>query len=213
VEPDLVHEPDILHELINVAQVTSLLTIAIIEGQGTPYWFIERLSPDDQPEPGTCGSPQDLRRLADRDRLLASLKSEITPLSRQLLRTYVILDRCWDALAPHPLTPEDRAWLLDQVSVLEPAVRRTNEDAALEENPLRIVGALVGLVGTMGDVLVRALSNHVDGITLGALAESLHGVAALYHAIGYTSQEQRDVLDSELSMLLPVLSGIEQELR
>ena len=54
--------------LINVAQVTCLLTIAMIEGQRTPYWFIERLTPsrsqDSDPlcprDPGSWGQGEQL---------------------------------------------------------------------------------------------------------------------------------------------------------
>jgi hypothetical protein len=45
------------------------------------------------------------------------------------------------------------------------------------------------------------------------MQESMHGVAALYQAIGYASREQRDVLTNELEMLVPVIASIEEKLR
>ena len=199
-------------ELITVAQVTCLLTITMIEGQGTPYWFIEKLTP----HPSQDGDPawhQDPRDRGQREQLFARLQQELTPLSRYLLKTYEVLDACKQELRHRPLSAKEQIWLLDRIHDLVPRVYAASTAAEREHNPLRIIGLLVNLVGTVGDTLIRTLAMRIDATTLHELQASMHGVAALYQAIGYASPEQRDVLTSELGLLVPVIAAIERRLR
>jgi hypothetical protein len=199
-------------ELINVAQVTCLLTIAMIEGQGTPYWFIERLWPDwpqeDKPE-----TLQAFRELDQQKRVIDCLRQEVTPLSRYLLKAYEVLDTCWLDLRYVPLSEGEQAWLLEQMQNLAPHLSQANAAAEREQSLLRIIGSLIELLQAIGRVLTDVLEERIAEATLLELQESMHGIAALYQAIGYASQEQRHVLTSELGMIAPVIAAIEQELR
>ena len=192
-------------ELINVAQVTCLLTVAMIEGQGTPYWFLERLLPEDSPEYQLS--------LSERAQLFDRLKDDISPLARYLLKTYDILEDCWRDIQPKPFSEREQIWLLDRIQDLVPTVFKTSTSADKERNPMRIIGLLVHLVQTVGNILLRLLPERIDPAMLHEMQESMHGVAALYQAIGYASREQRDVLTNELEMLVPVIASIEEKLR
>ncbi len=198
--------------LISVAQVTCLLTITMIEGQDTPYWFIEKLtpSPSQDSDPACSQSPGSW---GQREQLFAQLQQELTPLSRYLLKTYEVLDASRHELRNLPLSEKEQIWLLDRIQDLVPRVYTASTAAEREHNPLRIIGLLVNLVQTVGDTLVRTLAMRIDATTLHELQASMRGVAALYQAIGYASPEQRDVLTSELGLLVPVIAAIEHRLR
>jgi hypothetical protein len=72
---------------------------------------------------------------------------------------------------------------------------------------------LIDLLHTVGNVLSRILVDRVNAATLHDLEEAMQGVAALYQAIGYATQEQRDVLTSELDLLISSIVTVEQALR
>ena len=203
---------EIPRHLIDVAQVTCLLTIAMIEGQGTPYWFIEKLLPD-WPQENVPHSPEAFRAWVQREQIFVKLEPELSPLSRYLLKTYRILDACWQHLESAPFDERQRRWLLDQVQDMVRRVYQTSTAADKEQNPLRIIGLLIRLLHTEGKVLSSMLKGRVDEATLHDLQEAMQGVAALYQAIGYATQEQRDVLTNELDLLVSSIAVVEQALR
>jgi len=211
-EAPALDEIEIPRQLIDVSQITCLLTIAMIEGQGTPYWFIEKLLPD-WPQENVPHSPEAFRAWVEREQIFVKLEPELTPLSRYLLKTYQVLDRCWQHLQPAPFEEHQRRWLLDRVQDMIRRVYQTSTAANRERNPLRIIGLLIELLHTVGNVLSRVLADRVDGATLHELEEAMHGVAALYQAMGYATQEKRDVLTSELDLLISSIAAVEQALR
>jgi hypothetical protein len=148
-----------------------------------------------------------------REQVFENIEPELTPLSRYLLKTYQTLDKCWQRLEPTPFTERQRHWLLDQVQDLVRRVYQASTAANNEQSPLRMIGMLIDLLHTVGNILSRILIDRVDAATLHELEEAMQGVAALYQAIGYATQEQRDVLTSELDLLISSITAVEQALR
>lgn len=204
---------EVLDGLIDTGQVTCLLGIATLEGQGTPFWFIEKLWPD-EPDDHKPESASAVHALAERQPLYEQLQGQISPLSRYLLKTCVLLDTCRRSYSPLPLAKADHPWLLRRVAALDQAVREaTAITTAGNANSLHIVGQLVHLLLVLREPLAHLLQGRVDETLRREVVDSIHAVHTLYQAVGHASPEQRDVLDGELQRMAQIVSGIEEQLR
>lgn len=184
-------------ELIGVGQVACLLAVATIEGQETPYWFIEQLA-------GLPSSPRD--RWAE---LVRRLSSEVTPLSRYLLKTCDTLAACECDLQPVPLREVERKWLAsrmgDMISFTEQVLAAANREASR----IHIIGLLIDLVQLIGTTLLYVLAERTPAGPVRELEDAMRGVAALYQALSFASREQRQVVSQELRLLAPLLSALQ----
>jgi hypothetical protein len=184
-------------ELIGVGQVVCLLAVATIEGQKTPYWFIEQLA-------GLPTTPLD--RWTE---LARRLSSEVSPLSRYLLKTCETLALCECDLRPVPLRSVERTWLVDRVGDMVSLIGQAMASADRKASPLQVIGLLIDLVQLIGTTLLRILAGRTSPQSIRELQDAMRGVAALYQAIGYASPEQRQVLTHELRLLAPLLSALQ----
>lgn len=188
-------------ELIGVGQVTCLLAVATIEGQETPYWFIEQLA-------GLPPTPHE--RWAE---LVRRLSGQVTPLSHYLLKTCEILAACEHELQSVPLGDVERKWLTSRVGDMIAFAEQVLTAADREANRIHIIGLLIDLVQLIGTTLLYILSDRAPERPVRALEDAMRGVAALYQAISYASREQRQVVSRELRLLTPMLSALQLGLR
>ena len=188
-------------ELIGVGQVACLLAVATIEGQETPYWFIEQLA-------GLPSTPRE--RWSE---LIQRLSGEVTPLSRYLLKTCETLAACECDLQPVPLRDVERRWLMSRMGDMISFTEQVIATADREASPLHIIGLLIDLVQLMGTTLLHILTERTSAQSLRELEDTMRGIAALYQVIGYASREQRQVLTHELRLLTPLLSALQLGLR
>jgi hypothetical protein len=188
-------------ELIGVGQVACLLATATIEGQETPYWFIEQLA--DLPS-----TPRD--RWAE---LVRRLSRDVTPLSRYLLKTCETLAACESDLQPVPLCEVERKWLTSRMGDMISFTEQVLAAADREASRVFIIGLLIDLVQLIGTTLLHILTERTSTQPICELEDAMRGVAALYQAITYASHEQRQVVSHELRLLAPLLSALQLGLR
>jgi hypothetical protein len=188
-------------ELIGVGQVASLLAVATIEGQQTPYWFIEQLA-------GLPTTPLD--RWAE---LVRRLSRGVTPLSRYLLKTCETLALCECDLRPVPLQAGERQWLMDRLDTMASFIDRVIACADRDAGPLDLTDLLIALVQLIGNTLLQVLAERTSAQSLRELENALDGVTTFYDAIGSGSGSQRHVLAHELRLMTPVLSALQAGLR
>jgi hypothetical protein len=202
----------ILSRLVQVMQSACLLSVAMIQGEATPYWFLERIVPDSpaRDELAERGGAQERKR---RNLALDQVKQEVTPLSRFLLETYQTLDACWQTVQDVSLADDERAWLLTEIPLLIQLARDLVSTVEWRESVFRIVDALVVLILRLGPVLATVLADRAERGTLDRLDDALQGTKALYHAIAHVSQEQQDLLTGELDIIIPYLTSVRKELK
>ncbi|MFN2153685.1 MAG: hypothetical protein ACK2UX_00495 [Anaerolineae bacterium] len=184
-------------ELIGVGQVACLLAVATIEGQETPYWFIEQLA-------GLPTAPLD--RWSE---LVRRLSRGVTPLSRYLLKTCETLAVCECDLRPVPLQDGERQWLMDRLGTMASFLERVIACADRETSPLNLTGLLIALVQLIGTTLRHVLAERTSAQSLRELEGTLRGVTTLYRATGYRASDQRHELAHELQLMTPVLSALQ----
>jgi hypothetical protein len=202
----------ILSRLVQVIQSACLLSVAMIQGETTPYWFLERIVPDsptqEEAKETLKVQEQERRKLA-----LDQVKQEVTPLSRFLLETYQTLDACWQTVEDVSLMDDERAWLLTEMGLLIQLARDLVSAVERRESVFRIVDVLVVLILRLGPVMTTVLADRAQQETLDRLDDALQGTKALYHAIAHASQEQQDLLTGELDIIIPYLTSVRRELQ
>lgn len=183
-------------ELIGVGQVACLLAVATIEGQETPYWFIEQLAGLPPTPRGRWGE------------LVRRLSGQVTPLSHYLLKTCQTLAICESDLQEVPLRNGECKWLTsrldDMISFTEQVLTTANREASR----IHIMGLLIDLVQLIGTTLLHILAERTPTESIRELQEAMRGVGALYQALSYASHEQRQVVSQELRLLAPLLSAL-----
>jgi hypothetical protein len=188
-------------ELIGVGQVVCLLAVATIEGQETPYWFIEHLA-------GLPSAPRD--RWAE---LVRRLSGKVTPLSRYLLKTCGTLAVCEIGLQAVPLREVERQWLNSRIGEMVSFTEQVLAAASREASRTHLIGLLIDLAHLIGTTLLHILTERTSPQAIGELEDAMRGVEALYQAVSYASREERQVVNRELGLLAPLLSALQRGLR
>jgi hypothetical protein len=205
-------QTSIPHQLVRITQSACLLSATMIQGRQLPDWFLAQAPLSGVAKHGQPTSNEGADEAVG-ERGLAQWTELVTPLSRSLLKMRSALEACWQEIRFLSITEDERIWLLGKMRTLIQSAYNVASVVERKENAFRILDLLIRLVLRAGSMLIKILFQRVDPETLDRLKRAQQEVRALYHAIERSSQEERQLLASELGSIIPALTGIERELR